>query len=266
VLPFNNFASNAKARMLVDINKTIYGNNRQKIEAYKDLQGTLIEVVFYNAVNAYFVGGILRFGLNKMFGLLFDMEDDEEFYEFMSRRFKVWYTGIAKEILASGFGQAAEEIAINTLNRLAYQINKKSYEESGIDYYEWLRKDPVFQRPYRPDANADTEVINNILIGLNIYGTAPLEVMKAMGAGQAAITGEVVIPKKTPYGKEKVVTLDPNERWFYAFMSAYKGFAVFTGISDADINRSLESVQRATERRKTPPSRKRRVFFNRLSK
>ena len=263
VFPFNNFASNAKARMIEDIRKIAYGNNVQKKEASVDLAGSLVEAATYNALNVFVIGGVLRFGLNKTFGALFGMEDDEEFYEFMSKKTQQWYTNFTREILASGFGPAAEGAAIEVANRVAFLVAKISGKESGKDYYKWIKDEPLFQPQYKP-VQRSGDLINNILIGSGVYGIAPRAAIEVGRSAKGAATGRLIVEsnytiKSSNKRYEQDVTimkstpirLDDEERFFYGMLAMYKGVAIFTGYSDADVTRSLESLQRKVEKEKS---------------
>ena len=263
IFPFNNFASNAKARMIEDIRKITYGNKNQKKEASVDLAGSVVEAATYNALNVFFIGGVLRFGLNKTFGALFDMEDDEEFYEFMSRKTQRWYTNVTREILASGFGPAAEGAAIEVANRVAFMVAKISGKESRKDYYTWMKEEPLFQPQYKP-VQRSGDLVNNILIGSGVYGIAPRAFMEVGRSAKGAATGRLIVESNYSIKssnkryeqdmtimKSTPIRLDDEERFFYGMMAMYKGVAIFTGYSDADITRSLESLQRKVEREKS---------------
>jgi hypothetical protein len=258
VMPFNNFASNTRARILEDGNKVIYGNASQRAEAAVDLAGTTLETAAFAAVNAFIVTGIYRYGLKQVLQGAFDLEDDQDFYQFMSNKFKTFYTSISRELLLSGFGSTVENAGIEALNRLAYVIQKSSGVETGKDYYDWLKKDPLFKPQFEPKPDAISNVIGNIGgYGVAIRtGTTAWDEVSAGISGKA--TKEFTFEKRMESAKKRTtlkgevgqeIDLKDNERSFYLFMGLLNGTAIFTGLSDADILRAGEQAKYGIERK-----------------
>jgi hypothetical protein len=261
VMPFNNFASNTRARILEDGNKILFGNSSQRAEAAVDLAGTTVETAAFAAINAFIVTGIYRYGLKNVLQYAFDLEDDKDFYEFMSNKFKTFYTSMTRELLLSGFGSAAENAGVSALNRLAYLIQNSSEEESGEDYYEWLKRDPLFKPQFEPKPDAISNVIGNI----GGYGIAFRAGTTAWDEVSSAISGEATTEftfEKRMESQDKrtllrgdvaeKIYLEDNERAFYLFMGLLNGAAILTGLSDADITRAGEQAKYSIERQESP--------------
>ena len=107
-------------------------------------------------------------------------------------------------------------------------------------------------------------MINNILIGSGVYGIAPRAAIEVGRSAKGAATGRLIVEsnytiKSSNKRYEQDVTimkstpirLDDEERFFYGMLAMYKGVAIFTGYSDADVTRSLESLQRKVEKEKS---------------
>lgn len=263
VMPFNNFASNTRARILEDGNKIIYGNASQRAEAAVDLAGTTLETAAFAAVNAFVVTGIYRYGLKNVLQYAFDLEDDQDFYDIMSKKFKVFYTSITREMLLSGFGSTVENAGIEILNRLAFTIQRLSAQESGVDYYDWLKKDPLF----KPQFERKPDVVSNVLGNIGGYGIAFRTGETSWDETSAAISGKATkeftfekriesdVKKKQMKLRGDVtqqIDLKDNERAFYLFMGLLNGTAVLTGLSDADIISAGESAKYGIERKQIP--------------
>lgn len=261
VMPFNNFASNTKARILEDGNKIIYGNSSQRAEAAVDLAGTTLETAAFAAINAFVISGIYRYGLKNVLQYAFDLEDDKDFYDFMSNKFKMFYTSMTRELLLSGFGGTVENVGIDALNRLAYLISESSEEESGEDYYDWLKKDPLFKPQFEPKPDAVSNVIGNIG-GYGIAFRTGETAWDEVGAGiSGKATSEFSFQKRMETEEKRTalrgdvsqnIYLKDNERAFYLFMGLLNGAAVLTGLSDADIIRAGEQAKYTIQRQEAP--------------
>jgi hypothetical protein len=118
VMPFNNFASNTRARIIENGRKIVYGNKAQKVEASMDMLGTTIEATAFAGINAYVLSGVLRFGIKQVFSSVFDIDDEEELNVVLSNKFKQFYTAVTREMILSGFGSAAENSGLYALNWL----------------------------------------------------------------------------------------------------------------------------------------------------
>lgn len=257
-MPFNNFASNTKARIIEDGRKLMIGNKEQKIEAGLDLLGTTIESTAFAGINAFVLGGVLRYGIKQVFSKIFGIDNDEELYAAVSSRFKQFYTNVTREMLFSGVGGTVENAGIEAANRVAYWMMTMSGNESGKDYYEWLRKDPMFKPPFEQKK----EGLSNVISNLGGYGIAFRTGMDGYNDVSGAITGEVKseytfskqVGKGGVSGKlsgdfEKVVRLNDNQRNYYMFMGLLNGAAIFTGYTDADILRATQSMKYDIEKK-----------------
>lgn len=261
-MPFNNFASNSKARMLEDINKLFIGNKQQKIEASADLAGTLVESAAFSAVNAFVVAGVLRYGIKQVIAPIFGLKNDDEFYDYMSKKLQVFYTGFARENLLSGFGGEVEAGGIELLNMMAYNFAKLSNKESGKNYYEWLKEEPLFKPSFKvPQGDALARVFNN----MGSYGIA----LRTAKDTYESVSGGITGVAKDIYGFEKVtekpgkevlgqftakedVKLTEDEKNFYLFMGLMQGMTML-GLAEQDVLRAAQSIKNdITKVPKTP--------------
>ncbi len=273
VMPFNNFALNARTRIMEDARKITLGSKAQRAEASKDLVGTFVEAVAYSTVQVAVVSGIYQFGIKKVLSKIFGIEDDETFYESMSGKLKTWYTNITKEMLLSGFGTSAENAGVEAANYFAYKMQQLTTDETGVDYYEWLKDDPTFKRGFVPKPTAVSSIVGNI----GGYGI-PFDVAeKATKEIKSSITGI----SETGYvwdkmGKEKIgstglkrqsqlngretyeIALSEEEKNFYLFLGLANGFSLISGLTDQDIIRAGEKVKYKIEKEesKNVPSTK----------
>jgi len=257
VMPFNNFASNTKSRMIEDIYQIKNGNSTQKKYASVDLASTIGETVAFQAANAFIIAGVERYGIRVGLGKLFGLDPEKDnVYEYTAKQFQKFYTGIAREIIFSGFGGEAEQVGMDGLNRLAYQLSEKSKKESGEDYYTWLKKEPLFTPQYTPPTD------NGVLkwsTNMGAYGIAVRNAYqveeearaayKGVGEGEYEFTKQ---GKASPITKRKgTVTFDTptdkylnmNERAFSTFMALGHGLSAI-GLSEQDIIRAGESKER----------------------
>jgi hypothetical protein len=251
--PFNNFASNTKARIIEDVNKITFGNNSQKVEASKDLIGTVAESAAFAAVNAFVVTGVLRYGLKKVLAKAFGIDaEQEDFYELMSKKVKEFYTGIVREITLSGLGGEVEAAGIEILNQFAYKMQKLSGNESGKDYYTWLKEEPLFKPSFKPLEGSKTDAVLN---NLGAYGIGLRTAQETATTIKEAATGEATtqyqFQKET--GKEDKTTqlkglvtekkeLTQEEKNFYAMLGLLKGFSLL-GLGEQDILRAAQSIK-----------------------
>jgi len=252
LIPFNNFSSNSKARLIEDINKGFKGNAEQKKEAWTDIAGSLTEAAGFSAINAFVVTGIWRYGLKSVMAKVFGLEEsDESALEYTSKRFKMFYTGFAREIILSGFGGAVESGGINLLNRFAYHVSQLSSDESGVDYYTWLKQDPLFKPPYEP---SNSEVAN-FINGMGGYGIAFRAVSETGGDLTSYVTKNVEDKysfkkfsekpgKKTSMQMtvEKDVPITDEQRHFFLFLGMMEGVSLL-GLGEQDLIRAAQSMK-----------------------
>jgi hypothetical protein len=246
ILPFNNFSSNAKARMIEDIRKIAYGNNQQKAESSIDLVGSVAETAAYQAANIFVISGVIRYGLMSTIAPIFGFENRKEFGEYMSGKVKAWYTNIMREIFASGFSQSAEDALVDLVNETVYRVKKLFDKEFDKDYYTWLKEEATFKVPYKPKDEPGVSVIG-FLNGLGSYGIAPKAAVEAIGSAKSAITGRTTLEKGYIKEVEVPVELTESQRWFFVMSALLKGTALITGYSDADIIRATDAIERDQE-------------------
>jgi hypothetical protein len=251
-MPFNNFASNTKARMLEDVNKLWTGNKQQKIEASQDLAGSLVESAAFSAVNAYIVTGLLRYGIRQVIAPIFGLKNEDDVYEYMSKKFQVFYTGFARENLLSGFGGEVEAGGIELLNMMAYNMQKLSGNESGKNYYEWLKEEPLFKSSYKvPQGDALARAFNN----MGSYGIALRNIKDTYESVSGGITGvgkdiygfekETEKPGKKVLGQFTIkedVPLTEEQKNFYLFTGLMQGMSLI-GLGEQDILRAAQSIK-----------------------
>lgn len=246
ILPFNNFSSNTKARMIEDIRKVRYGNNEQKVEATLDLAGSITETAAFQAANIFIISGIIRYGLMSALAPMFGFENRKDFDEYMSGRVKTWYTNIMREIFASGFSQSVEDEIVNLVNYMSFKFKQMSDSEFDSDYYKWLREEATFQVPYQPK-ELQGGSLEAVLNRLGSYGIAPKAAIETFGASKAALTGNMTLTGGYIQPKEVPVELTEEQRWFYTMSALLKGTALVTGVSDADIIRAVDAIERGEE-------------------
>jgi len=263
LMPFNNFASNTRARILEDAQKARLGNSTQRAEALKDLLGTTAEATAFSAVNAFVVTGILRYGLKSVMASAFGIDTDkEDTQKIISDKFKQFYTGAAREMLTSGFGGAAENVGISSLNHLAYAFSKLSQEESGKDYYQWLKEEPMFKPQYSPPPA--TSWYENIANNTGGYGIGFRTGQQAYEDISAGITGTAT----SSYGYEKFVQkgdketssqfsvkegidVSDQDKNFFLFLGLMEGMSLL-GVSEQDITRSAQALKYDILRKNKP--------------
>lgn len=253
-MPFNNFASNTRARILEDAQKARLGNSTQRVEALKGLAGTTAEATAFSAVAAFIVTGILRYGLKSVMASAFGIDKEkEDVYKVVSDKFKQFYTGIAREMIVSGFGGAAESAGVSGLNHMAYSFQQLTKQESGKDYYQWLKEEPLFKPQFvaPPATNFFEEVSNNS----GGYGIGIRTGQQSYEDIQAGITGKAT----SSYGYQKYVEkgdkettsqfsikekieLNPEDKDFFIFLGIMEGMSVL-GVSEQDITRSGQALK-----------------------
>lgn len=272
VMPFNNFSSNAKARLIEDVRKSIYGNGLQKRESAIDLTGSILETVGFQAVNVFVVTGIYRYGVKNVLKGVFGIEDDEEFYESMSGSFRKFYTNILRELTISGFGPAVENAGVYVLNRMAYLFSEDARSDTGKDFFDWLKTEPTFQPQFTPRSTSEILPFDNI----GVYGVPFRTLGDSYDEVRAGIEGtteaEVTFnTRKKSELKEtdisgvsrKQVALTEEQRRFFLFMGILNGVSAISGLNDADIIRGGEAIKRKIEREEAkeqfPTKSRRRV-------
>jgi hypothetical protein len=252
IMPFNNFSSNTKARTIEDGAKIIYGNNAQKAEAGRDLAGTVLETAVYQAFNVFLVAGIYRYGIKEVLKSAFDIEDDEEFYESMSKSFKKYYTYVLRDLTVSGFGTGVEDSGIWVMNRMAYLFSEDAWSDTGKDYFEWLKDDPTFQPTFKPKNTSDFAFYD----GLGSYGIPFETFQKSISDISYAVKGKAEAPVSFEKRTEKVgsrtdmygvttkeIDLTKEQQRFFLFMGIANGISALSGFQDADIMRAGERLK-----------------------
>lgn len=254
LMPFNNFASNTRARLMEDTQKAIFGNSSQRKEALGDILGTSAEAAAFSAVNAFVVTGILRYGVKSVMASAFGIDTEKEDTDkIISDKFREFYTGFSREMLVSGFGGIGENVGISALNHLAYVWSKLTEEESGKNYYEWLKEEPLFKPQFKPPPATEWyEYIANNTGGYGIGFRTGIQSVEDILAG---ITGKAT----SRYGYDKYVQkgeketasqfsvkekveLDPEDKNFFMFLGIMEGMSVL-GVSEQDIMRSGQALK-----------------------
>lgn len=270
VMPFNNFSSNSKARLIEDVRKSLYGNGLQKAEAAKDLTGSILETVGFQAINVFIVTGIYRYGVKEVLKKAFNIDDDEDFYESLSGSFKKFYTNTLRELTVSGFGTGVENAGVYTLNRIAYLFSQDAWSDTGKDFFEWLKTEPTFQPQFTPRSTDELLPFDNI----GVYGIPFRTLGDSYDEVRAGIEGTTTADvyfntRKKSERKEteisgisrKEIELTEDQRRFFLFMGILNGVSALSGFNDADIIRGGEAVKRKIEREESKsqfPSRSRR--------
>lgn len=252
IMPFNNFSSNTKARTIEDGAKIIYGNRAQKIEAGIDLAGTVLETAVYQAINVFIVSGIYRFGIKEVLKKAFDIEDDEEFYKSMSGSFRKYYTYVLRDLTVSGVGPAVEAAGVYVLNRMAYLFSEDAWNDTGKDFFEWLKDEPTFQPSYKPKNTSEFSFYD----GLGVYGIPFETAQKSISDISYSVKGVAEAPVSFEKRTEKVgsrtdmfgvntkdVKLTDEQKRFFLFMGIANGISALSGFQDADIMRAGEKLK-----------------------
>ena len=256
ILPFNNFASNTKARVIENVIKIKYGNKDQVAEAAKDLTGSIAESIVYSGVNALLVTGAIRYGLRQVIAPIFGLKDEDDFSDYMSKKMQLFYTGAIREVLLSGFGSAVETSGVELLNWFAYNISKLDSDGTDKKYYEWLKSEATFKPSYEAPSPDVVAKIANTIGGYGIAISAGREAFFSLKSG---ITGvgrrEFEFSKITEKGedatmddtmllvqKKKGFELSDEERNFHLFLGLMQGLSIL-GIGERDIMNASRSIK-----------------------
>lgn len=257
VMPFNSFSSNTRTRVIEDGRKIVYGNNRQKKEAMIDISGTVWESAAYQAFNVFILTGIYRYGIKEVLKGVYDIEDDEKLYENISQDFKNFRTKLLKELFFSGAGGAVEASGVLVMNALSYQLQKATQEESGKDFYEWLKEDPTFKPEYQPRAVDNFSFMDNLGVYGIPYRTGKVAYDEIRAGVEGVTETDIQFSKKTTRGKKQTeltglvrdeIQLTDEQKRFYLFMGLLNGMSAISGLNDADIIRAGESIKRGIEK------------------
>jgi len=252
ILPFNNFSSNTKARLMEDTSKMLYGNSMQKKEAAIDVFGTTLETAAYSAINIFLISSIYRYGIKEVLKSAFDIEDDDEFYDSLSGSFKKWYTYVLRDLTVGGFGPSVEESGINIMNRIAYVLSGNAISDTGKDYFSWVKEEPTFQPPFNPRNNSDYgwyDILGTYGIPFKTGYKSMLDISYAAnGEAPAAFKFEKKVRKENERSDmsnitEKDVQLSDEQRRFFLFMGLANGLSAISGFQDADIIRAGEKLR-----------------------
>jgi len=227
------------------------------------LLGTTAEATAFSAINAFIVTGILRYGVKSVMASAFGIDtENEDANKIISDKFKQFYTGFSREMLVSGFGGVAENVGISALNHLAYSISQQTKEESGQDYYTWLKEEPLFKPQFTPPPASDWyEYIANNTGG---YGIAIRTGEQSAEDILAGITGKAT----SRYGYDKFVQkgdketssqfsikekveLNPEDKNFFMFLGIMEGMSVL-GVSEQDMVRSGQALKYDILRKNKP--------------
>lgn len=255
IMPFNNFASNNRARMLEDIRKLSLGNASQKKEAGISIVSYAVETAAYSAAKVYAANAFYRYGLKELLGYLFNIDvKDQDPAEIFAKNFKNFYTTATREFMFSGFGGAAESSFMSVLNYTAFLVEKKTlpFAETNKEYFDYIHKDPFFKPQYTPPKNGLGMVLNNT----GGYGILFSEALDAVSNGKAAYTGIA----KDEYGFEKMtvssgkqvdsyfsvtqdIKLTQEQRDFYMWLSIVQGISLSSGLRDNDLMNAWKGMR-----------------------
>ena len=255
IMPFNNFASNNRARMLEDIRKLSLGNSSQKGEATMSIVSYAAETAVYSASKVILANTFYRYGLKQLLGYVFNIDvKDQDPAELLAKSFKNFYTTATREFMFSGFGGAAEGWGMDELNYAAFVTEKKilPFSETNKEYFDYLHKDPLFKPQYTPPKNGLGMVLNNT----GGYGILFSEAIDAVSNGKAAYTGIA----KDEYGFEKMtvtsgkqvdayfsvtqdVKLTQEQREFYMWLSIVQGISLSSGLRDNDLMNAWKGMR-----------------------
>ena len=267
IMPFNNFNSNTKARIIEDAAKITYGNSLQKREAAIDIAGTTLETAVYQAINVFLISSIYRYGIKEVLKSTFDIEDDDDFYESLSGSFRKWYTYVLRDLAVGGFGAGVEDSGITVMNTMAYLFSEDAWSDTGKDVFSWLREEPTFQPSFKPQNTIDFGWYD----ALGTYGIPFKTAQKSISDISYSIKGEA--PSAFFFQKsvrkenersdlsgvsEKDVQLSDEQKRFFLFMGIANGVSAISGFQDADIMRAgerLKSNIKRGERLKQYPSK-----------
>jgi hypothetical protein len=258
VMPFNSFSSNTRTRIIEDGRKVVYGNNRQKKEAAIDLTGTVAESAAYQAFNVFVLAGIYRFGIKEVLKKVYDIEDDTELYENISNDFKKFRTNVLKELFFSGAGGAIEANGVLLMNMLSFKLQQITEEESGNDFFSWLKEDPTFRPEYQPRAADNFSFMDNLGVYSIPYRTGKVAYDEIRAGVEGVTKSDIQFQKNIKRGKKETdlfgrvrdeIELTEEQKRFYLFMGLLNGMSAISGFNDADIIRAGESLKRGIERK-----------------
>jgi hypothetical protein len=268
VMPFNNFNANTKARIIEDGIKIAYGNNLQKREAAIDLAGSIVESATYQAINIFILSSIFRFGIKEVLKGAFDVEDDDDFYEQLSKSYKAFYTNVLRDLTVGGFGTGTEESGIKAINYIAYLLSEDAWSETGKDYFDWLRDEPTFQPPFTAPENPEFTTFDAI----GAYGI-PFEAAqkayrnlsyaaKKEGESVTSYRGRVIKERGRDYPSNvsiRKVELTDEQQKFFLYLGLTQGLSAVSGLQFGDVLRASEKlgnrILRGERYRQHPPRR-----------
>lgn len=252
IIPFNNFNSNTKARLIEDASKILYGNSTQKREAAIDAAGTTLETAAYQAINVFLISSIYRYGIKEVLKSAFDIEDDDDFYESLSGSFRKWYTYVLRDLTVGGFGAGVEDSGITVMNTMAYLFSEDAWSDTGRDIFSWLREEPTFQPSFKPQNTIDFGWYD----ALGTYGIPFKTAQKSISDISYSIKGEAPaafffqksVRKENERSdlsgvSEKDVQLSDEQKRFFLFMGIANGISAISGFQDADIMRAGEKLK-----------------------
>lgn len=249
LMPFNNFASNNRARTLEDFRKITFGSKEQKAEALKSVLSYSLESAGYSAVKVLLVSAIYKYGLKKVIGSAFGLDDnDKDFWESVSGKFKDFYTSATREFLFSGFGSTTENFGMQGLNYLGYKLSK----DADGDYFNYLREDPLFKPQFESPKGSAAFYLNNIG-GYGILFREGVDAINNIDAGfSGKATSEYQFEKQTKKNnytlnitadKKVTVELSEKEQNFYKWLGILEAISLATNLRDNDVFSAAKSIQ-----------------------
>lgn len=255
-MPFSTFSSNLRARIINDIGKLKGGDTDAKKEAAQDLAAAVSEIVAFHTINLTLISTIIYPAGKQILYSLFGMDDEDKTEEQLTKdmefKIKKWYSNIARDIVAGGFGTIVEENFIDGLNRVSYFLlsqsgsdavemyDKNVHRKRLMTYDEFSRQAP-FYRYRRKDGNREWGLYQIIL-------DKPGEVAQDVNA---VINGEHT---EDWYGKPRTKKLTEEQQDYMMFMLIMDGLAL-TGMNDADLYRIAQQTKREVLENKKKGSR-----------
>lgn len=238
-MPFSTFSANLRSRMINDAIRLKSGLSEDRVEAAKDLTATVGEIAAFHAISVALIGGIIYPAGKKILYELFDIDDKEKTNEQLASdmefKIKKWYSNMARDMVASGFGTIAENGFIDAANRVSYyllsMVGSDKVEKDGEPMtYEEFSKQAPFYRYKKKNGETDYGLYQILL-------DKPKEVAQD---ANAVVNGEYT---EEWYGKERTKELTTDEREYMGFMFVMDMLAS-AGLTDADLYRMSQQTKR----------------------
>lgn len=239
-LPYQSFNINSKMRMLTDIgilmNQNKNNTREEKSEAIKSLIGTTAEVVAFQTMKVYILGGLYSLGkvaIEELFDLEAPEEDEEAEKDF---KFKKWYSALIKDLNPLSIGAFAEDLSIEMLNYIHYMTSAEE-EEDLYDFQKRLKEEEGGNLFYRYGDQKGFDV--------NPMNSGGLYQIPFQQAGQVIDDFKVTFEgsERDRYGNIQEYDFTDEQLAFMKFSFAVDLISAL-GLGEADTRRIINKVKR----------------------